>query len=89
MLLGDRRPDAREGLLQDRADRAVLALRQGTARAGAVWEAAHLAAGELMMRQPGIFGIHTVTSVNALHYAFRESASQANRLLLLLQGLGW
>lgn len=24
-----------------------------------------------MLRQPGIYGIHAVTSTNALHYAFR------------------
>ncbi|MSR59414.1 MAG: hypothetical protein EXS05_17515 [Planctomycetaceae bacterium] len=68
---------------------ALSALASGSASAGAVWDATHLAAGELMMRQPGIYGIHTVTSVNALHYAFRTAARPANRLVLLLQGVGW
>jgi hypothetical protein len=49
----------------------------------------HLAAGELMMRLPGILGVHAITSVNALHYAFRVAGSAETRLLLLLQGVGW
>ncbi|MCY2965120.1 MAG: hypothetical protein NT069_16050, partial [Planctomycetota bacterium] len=79
----------RSGDMQRSANQAVASLLAGNAQSGAVWDAVHLAAGELMMRQPGIFGIHTVTSVNALHYAFRQSAEPANRLLLLLQGIGW
>ncbi len=64
-------------------------LAKGKARAPCVWDAVHLAAGELMMRRPGILGIHTVTSANALHYAFRIAAEKETRLYLLLQGLGW
>lgn len=79
----------RAGDFSRATDQALAGLVQGTAQAGAVWDAAHLAAGELMVRQPGIYGIHTVTSINALHYAFREAADPSNRLLLLLQGLGW
>jgi len=69
--------------------RSLELLEQGTVGAGAIWDAAHLAAGELMMRQPGIYGIHTVTSLNALRYAYEMSADRQTRLLLLLQGLGW
>jgi len=58
-------------------------------RASSIWDAVHLAAGELMMRSPGILGVHTVTSVNALHYAFRVSHNPETRLLLVLQGVGW
>ena len=57
--------------------------------AGAVWDAIHLAAGESMMRLPGILGVHCVTSANALHYAFRVSAHAETRLYLLLQAVGW
>ena len=64
-------------------------LQGGRVGAGAIWDAAHLAAGELMMRQPGIYGIHTVTSLNALRYAYDMAAGRQNRLLLLLQGLAW
>jgi hypothetical protein len=79
----------REGKIEDVCRNAVSQLREGKARAQAFWDAVHLAAGELMMRQPGIIGLHTVTSANALHYAFRTSASPETRLLMLLQGLGW
>ena len=41
------------------------------------------------MRQPGIYGIHTVTSINGLHYAYDACADPQTRLLLLLQGVGW
>lgn len=57
--------------------------------AGVVWDAVHLTAGELMMRLPGIYGVHCVTSANALHYAFRVSADAETRLYLLLQAVGW
>lgn len=42
-------------------------------------------AGELIMRQPGIIGIHCVTSTNALHYAYQTTASDETRRLLMLQ----
>ncbi|MFN0051049.1 MAG: hypothetical protein ACKV0T_02600 [Planctomycetales bacterium] len=79
----------RAGEIRQACDRAVSILSTGQGTAGPLWDAAHLAAGELMMRQPGIFGIHTVTSINALHYAFRCALEPRQRLLLLLQGLGW
>lgn len=62
-------------------------LRKGTATGQAVWDAVHLAAGELMMRQPGIYGIHTVTSSGGLRYAFEQAVTQ--RGLILLQAVGW
>ena len=65
------------------------AIRSGKLKAAGVWDAIHLSAGELMMRQPGIYGIHAVTSANALRYAFGQSSRQDTRLVLLLQGLGW
>ena len=61
----------------------------GTARSADAWEGILLAAGELMMRLPGILGVHCVTSANALHYAFRMSADPETRFYLLLQGVGW
>ncbi len=62
---------------------------KGSARSAEAWEAIHLASGELMMRLPGILGVHCVTSANALHYAFRMSADAETRLYVLLQGVGW
>ncbi len=51
----------------------------------AVWDALFLDAGELLMRQPGIVGIHCVTSTNALHYGYQTSANDDTRLFLMLQ----
>jgi hypothetical protein len=42
-------------------------------------------AGELLMRQPGIVGIHTLTSTNALRYAYDACGHDDTRKLLLLQ----
>lgn len=79
----------REGKPAEASAAAADSLLKGKVHAPAVWDAVHLAAGELMMRVPGILGVHTVTSVNALHYAFRVSSDSETRLLMLLQGVGW
>ena len=64
-------------------------LEKGEIFAQAIWDAVHLMAGELMMRQPGIYGIHTVTSANALHYAYQSGIMPVTRLQLVLQAVGW
>ena len=95
-----RKPDAaateqlmaamRQGKVNDSCDLAVKMITGKSAvSAQAVWDAVHLMAGELMMRQPGIFGIHTVTSAHGLHYAFDNASRQQTRLLMMLQGVGW
>jgi hypothetical protein len=66
-------------------------------RAGAVWDAVHLAAGELVLcSQPQTpdarvngDALHSNTVTNALHFAFRLSGRPEDRLLILLQALGW
>jgi hypothetical protein len=50
-----------------------------------IWDGLFLMAGELIMRQPGIIGIHCVTSTNALHFAYQTSACDETRRLLMLQ----
>jgi len=50
-----------------------------------VWDALFVGSGELLMRQPGIVGIHTLTSTNALRYAFDACGDDNTRKLLLLQ----
>ena len=37
------------------------------------------------MRRPGILSLHALTSANAIHFAFQNSASDETRKLLLLQ----
>ena len=68
---------------------AVQSLRDGTCEGQAVWDAVHLIASELMMRQPGIAGIHAVTSVNGLRFAYEHTNDPQTKLLMLLQGVGW
>jgi hypothetical protein len=50
-----------------------------------LWDGIFLKAGELLMQQPGIVGIHCVTSVNALHYGYEAIGNDETRRLLLLQ----
>jgi hypothetical protein len=50
-----------------------------------VWDGLFLTAAELLMRQPGIIGVHCVTSTNALHYGYTASGNDETRRLLLLQ----
>jgi hypothetical protein len=50
-----------------------------------IWDAVFLGAGELLMRQPGIVGVHCVTSANALYYGFQTAAGDDTRRFLLLQ----
>ena len=64
-------------------------LQSGRCTTQQAWDAIHLTAGELMMRQPGIFGIHTVTSVSALRYAYDTAQQRETRALILLQAAGW
>jgi hypothetical protein len=52
---------------------------------GSLWDAIFCMAGELLMRQPGIVGVHCVTSANALHFGFQASARDETRRFLLLQ----
>jgi hypothetical protein len=50
-----------------------------------IWDAYFLAAGELLVRQPGIVALHAVTSTNALRFAFDAAADETTRRLILLQ----
>ena len=79
----------RSGSVADACKQALVQLESGKTQAQGAWDAIHLASGELIMRQPGILGIHAVTSTNALHYAFRTAANPETRLLLLLHGVAW
>lgn len=50
-----------------------------------IWDGLFLGAGELLMRQPGIVGLHTLTTLNALHYAARTTGDANLRYFLMLQ----
>jgi hypothetical protein len=68
----------------DMADR-VLAIMNGQTSVRSAWDALFLGGAELLMRQPGIVSLHSLTSLNALHYAFQTASDEQTRKLLLLQ----
>jgi hypothetical protein len=51
----------------------------------ALWDGVFLGTGESLMRQPGIVGLHTVTTANALHFAYQNAVDEKTRGLMLLQ----
>lgn len=50
-----------------------------------VWDGVFVGAGELLMRQPGIIGLHGLTTANAMHYLWTHAADEPLRQRLLLQ----
>lgn len=53
--------------------------------AQAVWDAVFVGSGELLMRQPGIIGLHSLTTANAIHFLWENAADRQLRKRLLLQ----
>jgi hypothetical protein len=50
-----------------------------------IWDALFLASGEWLMSQPGIAGLHCVTSMNALYFGYQTSGNDETRRYLMLQ----
>src|SRR5438045_1601625 len=83
----------REGQVERASALAVQLLRSGV-KAQALWDAVHLATAELLVRHHDGWGLasrplHSNTSTNAMHYAFRTATIPATRLLILLQAVAW
>jgi hypothetical protein len=74
----------RTGSEEDCPAAVVEALNAGTP-AASVWDAMLAAGGELLMRKTNILTLHSVTSANALRFAFQTSANDQTRLMLMLQ----
>jgi hypothetical protein len=74
----------RSGTAHDTSAATLQLLTKGVAPQS-IFEALFLAAGELLMQEPGILSIHAMTSTNALHYAWHRTHSDETRRLLLLQ----
>ena len=74
----------RRGTPRDAAESAVEAL-SGGVTVQSVWDGVFVGAGELLMRQPGIIGLHGLTTANAMHYLWRNAAEDGVRRRLLLQ----
>ena len=81
----------REGKTDDACDLVCERLASGV-KAGALWDAVHLAAADLLFRHRtgggriGGYLVHAVTSTNALRFGFDACGEDRARLLLLLQG---
>lgn len=50
-----------------------------------IYDAMHLAAGELLMRQSGIVSLHAMTTTNALRFLYDNVGTSQTRKMLLLQ----
>lgn len=74
----------REGSATDTARVSAAALRQGV-DPQTLWTAIILAAGELLLRQPGIIAIHANTTAEALHQGYRRSGDDRTRRMPMLQ----
>jgi hypothetical protein len=74
----------RDGSEFEAAEKVVQLLRKG-AGAQSIWDGLFLGAVELLVRQPGIVALHSVTTTNALHYAYRQAREDLTQRLLLLQ----
>lgn len=75
---------SRQGSSTDMADKVVELINKGVA-VQSIWEALFNSAGELLMRNPAILSLHSLTASNALHYEFQHAASDETRRTLLLQ----
>jgi hypothetical protein len=74
----------RHGTSDSACDAAVMHLRRGTSPQS-IWDAVFCGAAELLLRQPGIVALHSMTTSNALHRAYQTSGNDQTRRLLLLQ----
>jgi hypothetical protein len=74
----------RNGSERDACEAAAKVLNAGV-HPQSVFDALLVGSGELLMRQPGIVGLHAVTSTNALRYLYEASADKETRKMILLQ----
>ena len=69
----------------DEAAKCVVDRLNGGASPQSLYDALHLASGELLMRQTGIVSLHAVTTTNAIRFLFDNIGSSETRKMLLLQ----
>jgi hypothetical protein len=50
-----------------------------------IWDALFLAGGELLMKQPAIVSLHTLTTLNALAFGYQTTSNDETRRYLMLQ----
>ena len=69
----------------DGAGEQVAALIRRGVGASSLWDGVLTGACELLVRRPGIVGIHCVTTANALRYAAEATGDEETRRMMLLQ----
>ncbi len=74
----------RTGSYQDTSALVVQQLNRGIAPQS-IWDGMFAAASEMLMRQPGIVSLHTLTTTNAMRFAFDTCGNDETRKLILLQ----
>ncbi|MDO8545542.1 MAG: hypothetical protein Q7S40_34295 [Opitutaceae bacterium] len=74
----------RSGSWSDASQRVVELLNRGVAPPS-LWDAIFEASAELLMRNPGIGTLHSVTTANAMYYNFNHATDAPTRAFLLLQ----
>ena len=74
----------RSGSVKEVCDKVVELLNREVDPAS-VWDGLFITAGELLMRQRGIVALHSMTSMNALHWLYQTSGTDETRRLLMLQ----
>jgi len=50
-----------------------------------IWDALFLTGGELLMKQPAIVSLHTLTTMNALAFGYQTTSNDETRRYLMLQ----
>ncbi len=74
----------RTGTNNEACDNVVSLLNNGVSPQS-IWDALNVAAGEMLMQQPAIVALHGITTTNALHFAYRTTANDETRRLMMLQ----
>lgn len=74
----------RSGSNDDACDQVVQLINQGM-HPQVIWDALHVVAGEMVMQQPAIVPLHSVTTTNALRYAYETCGDDETRRMLMLQ----
>lgn len=74
----------REGSPSDASEKVVSLLQAGVGPQ-AVWDVLMECGGELLMRVPGILTLHSLTTLNALYFAYRTVGDDETRKMMLLQ----
>lgn len=74
----------RTGTPDEASDQVLTLLNKGIAPQS-IWDAMFVESGELLMRQPAIVALHSVTTTNAVHFAYQTAKSDETKRLMMLQ----